>query len=119
MAVTALRNWRSDHESGTRLYFWCPGCSDLHGVEVGQPGGWSWNGDLVNPTVEPSVKVSGVQWDTTAVFFKPRHAVAPGQPICCHSYIRNGHWEFLEDCTHNLAGQTVPLPAIPTGLLDA
>jgi hypothetical protein len=34
----------------------------------------------------------------------------------CHSFIRNGQWEFLGDCAHKLAGQTVPLPPLPDWL---
>lgn len=28
----------------------------------------------------------------------------------CHSFITDGQIQFLNDCTHPLAGQTVPLP---------
>jgi hypothetical protein len=31
----------------------------------------------------------------------------------CHSFVRDGHIEFLTDSTHKLAGQTVVLPALP------
>lgn len=31
----------------------------------------------------------------------------------CHSFVRNGHWQFLNDCAHKLAGKTVPLPPLP------
>ncbi|MCZ4340562.1 hypothetical protein O4H52_03015 [Sphingomonadaceae bacterium G21617-S1] len=34
-------------------------------------------------------------------------------PAVCHSFVRNGQIEFLSDCTHALAGQTVPLPPFP------
>lgn len=34
-------------------------------------------------------------------------------PAVCHSFIRDGQIQFLSDCTHALAGQTVPLPAWP------
>jgi hypothetical protein len=30
----------------------------------------------------------------------------------CHSYVREGQIQFLGDCTHKLAGQTVPLPPV-------
>jgi hypothetical protein len=29
---------------------------------------------------------------------------------CCHSFVTNGKIQFLADCTHKLAGQTVELP---------
>lgn len=36
----------------------------------------------------------------------------------CHSYVRNGHVEFLSDCTHELAGQTVELPDLPDWIVN-
>lgn len=35
----------------------------------------------------------------------------------CHSFIRNGQWEFLGDCTHPLVGKTVPLEPLPDWLV--
>jgi hypothetical protein len=34
-------------------------------------------------------------------------------PQRCHSFVRNGRIEFLGDCTHALASQTVDLPDLP------
>ena len=31
----------------------------------------------------------------------------------CHSFVRDGGIQFLTDCEHGLAGQTVDLPAMP------
>lgn len=31
----------------------------------------------------------------------------------CHSFIREGQWQFLGDCEHKLAGQTVPMVPVP------
>lgn len=31
----------------------------------------------------------------------------------CHSFLRNGVWEFLGDSAHKLAGQNVPLTPLP------
>lgn len=41
----------------------------------------------------------------------------PGGPVCCHSYVKAGRWEFLGDCTHDLAGQTVPMVPLPDWLV--
>lgn len=42
------------------------------------------------------------------------HALAHQKPMgSCHSFVRDGKWEFLTDSAHKLAGQTVPLPPIP------
>lgn len=30
----------------------------------------------------------------------------------CHSFITDGSIEYLSDCTHELAGETVPLPVL-------
>jgi hypothetical protein len=36
------------------------------------------------------------------------------EQVVCHSYIRNGRIEFLPDCTHARAGQTVDIPGYDT-----
>lgn len=100
-------------EPGRRVHFWCPGCDVAHGVTVEAPNSWTWNGDLEQPTFSPSVKVGGVQWEKDAGFYKPRHHVPAGAPIVCHSFVVDGQIQFLGDCTHDLAGQTIPLPDWP------
>lgn len=35
------------------------------------------------------------------------------EPRTCHSYRRIGVWEFLSDCTHDMAGQKVPMIDFP------
>ena len=61
---------------------------------------WEWNGDVVNPTVSPSVK-----------HFVPESAdVEPElKKFVCHYFIKNGAIEFCGDCTHGKAGQVLPL----------
>jgi len=34
----------------------------------------------------------------------------PGADVVCHSFVTDGRIQFLGDCTHTLAGQTVDLP---------
>ena len=84
--------------SGNRLHFWCPGCDEAHGVRYLRPfpgPDWAWNHDLERPTISPSILVQG------------------GENMRCHSYVTDGQIQFLNDCTHSLAGQTVPLPDWP------
>lgn len=107
MTVRAILAEASD---GQRVLFRCPGCEDNHQVHVGT---WSWNGDLEHPTFSPSLLVGGVQWAPGEGFHKPSHDVAPGSPIVCHSFVTDGRIQFLGDCTHELAGSTVDLPAWP------
>jgi len=91
------------------VFFRCPGCDDVHQIRVGV---WTWNGDEERPTFSPSVLVRGVQWAEGQGFRKPNHVgVEPGAEITCHSFVTDGRIQFLGDCTHSLAGQTVDLPA--------
>ncbi len=95
---------------GSHVSFQCPGCGDSHTVPVGA-GGWQWNGDLERPTLTPSVLVrSGHYTDR----WKPGDECWCGKDYgfeCyrCHSFVRDGRIEFLSDCSHKLAGQTVDL----------
>lgn len=83
---------------GGGLTFFCPGCDQCHSVNTSARVTWDYNGDADNPTLSPSILVR-----------MPR----PGHQDVCHSYVRNGAIEFLNDCTHVLAGRTVPLPEWP------
>lgn len=77
--------------------FQCPGCKTTHIIltSEGSPR-WGFNDDVDNPTVTPSILVrAGNDVDGRTV---------------CHSFVKNGSIQFLGDCTHELAGQTVPLP---------
>jgi hypothetical protein len=108
-------------ESGLR--FECPGCGESHIVNIGagRPH-WGFNGDMDQPTLSPSVLVR------TGHFCN--NPPVPGNCACdfhirfpeeepwdwpcsvCHSFVRDGHIQFLSDCTHALAGQTVDLPEV-------
>ncbi|MDT8901815.1 DUF6527 family protein [Anaeroselena agilis] len=85
--------------------FWCPGCKSYHLVSIkpANPNGWDFAGDAERPTLSPSILVNGIaQFHNPAV---PR----------CHSFVREGKIQFLSDCTHELAGQTVELPEVEEG----
>lgn len=105
--------------SVVRLFLWCPACDDSHPVNIKGEPTWEWDGNLDAPTISPSIKVTGKQWSEGDAFYRPGHFNVPrgGQTIC-HSYVRAGRWKFLGDCTHGMAGQTVPLPALPDHLVD-
>lgn len=85
-------------EGGEAIGFWCPGCDGLHVVVVKKANGscWQWDGNVDAPTISPSILVSG-----------------GGDNARCHSFVRSGQIQFLSDCTHRLAGQTVPIPDWP------
>lgn len=114
-----------DGHGRRQLRFFCPGCQENHVVSVhgeGRPN-WTFNGDLERPTLSPSILV------TTGHYVPGHRAGAPcwcstkdrvGEDwdfSCgvCHSFVRDGRIEFLNDCTHALAGQTVDLRTLDGG----
>lgn len=108
-------------ENGEVL-FDCPGCRCTHRIFVraGPHPCWGYNGDPVKPTFKPSIAVSGhnftpkgrADYDAwvEAGMPKPAPASFESAPTVCHSFVTDGQIQFLSDCTHGLAGQTVPLP---------
>ena len=97
--------------TGNRLSWGCPGCNEAHGIQHGDGNGprWGWNGSTDKPTFTPSVLVR------TGRAVDPSHgAPEPGDPpTVCHSFVVDGQMQFLGDCDHKLAGQTVPIPPWP------
>lgn len=94
---------KSDADGIDRARFTCPGCKTWHIILVTGDGAWGFNGDEDRPTFTPSILVNG----------DPAY-LNPGVPRC-HSFVTDGQIQFLGDCTHDLAGKTVPLPAIDGG----
>jgi hypothetical protein len=116
--------------NGHGVYFFCPGCQQIHKVWSQQypneltGSGWKWNGDFIKPTFEPSILVRGTKftekgerdyqaWLAAGTPDLPKDYQFESQPNICHSFVRDGMIQFLSDCSHKLAGQTVPLPAAP------
>jgi len=103
MIVAALAS--NGTAPGRRVHFWCPGCDKAHGIVTDAPNSWTWNGDMERPTFTPSVLVHshGSLNDAGERYETPQ----------CHSFVTDGQIQFLDDSTHGLAGQTVPLPEWP------
>lgn len=103
--MSALSKILRDAEGG-RLMFWCPGCDGAHAVQHGDGPGprWTWNGNAERPTFSPSVLVTYDGADAGQDGAPPR---------VCHSFVNDGRIQFLGDCTHVLAGETVDLPPWP------
>ena len=96
------------------IWFFCPGCTGPHSIKVNSPNtpgpNWGYNGKPDAPTFTPSVLVTGVQHLTEqehALLMAGGH-VDP-RPLVCHSFVTDGRIQYLGDCTHALAGQTVDL----------
>jgi hypothetical protein len=106
---------------GDGLMFWCPGCDGAHMIRHGdgpRPS-WSWNGNAEKPTFSPSILVRATELtekgraalDAWRAAGCPRTGEAfETVPTVCHSFVIDGRIQFLGDCTHALAGQTVDLP---------
>ena len=93
---------RLDSNGGQRWLFFCPGCHSGHAFITGGGRGWEFDGNRDCPTVSPSVRV-----------FYPADDGEPEETLC-HLFIKAGQVEFLSDCKHDLAGQTVALPDWPS-----
>lgn len=104
---TSLRQVNDHGVEYNALMFVCPGCvaggpegyEGLHMLpvncgDVHQPS-WDFNGDMERPTLSPSILTQG------------------GYVEVCHSYLKDGVFEFLSDSTHPLSGQKVPIPDLP------
>lgn len=95
----------------TSIAFWCPGCEEVHVVNVASDARprWGYNGNADAPTLTPSILLR------TGRAVDPNFQPEPGDPPeVCHSFVTDGLIQFLGDCTHGLAGQTVPLPEFPS-----
>lgn len=99
---------------GGMVMFFCPGCKTAHSVRVSSPAplsNWGYNGNPDAPSFTPSILVRGSQRATKEEY---RRIMAGEEvklpPMVCHSFVTNGRIQFLGDCTHALASQTVDLP---------
>lgn len=66
---------------------YCPGCKFEHVIYTKR-----FNGNVKSPSFFPSLLI---------------RFPANNKNNICHSFIKDGKWQFLNDCTHELAGQTV------------
>ena len=95
--------------TGGRALFRCPGCGSLHQIAIDAPfsncARWGWNANLDAPTFTPSILVTyPANPNATDEFAEWRTERR------CHSFVTDGRIQFLADCTHQLAGQTVDIP---------
>lgn len=85
--------------SDKRFMFFCPGCKCGHFVRIAGPEPvWQFDGNLVAPTVSPSLLIRSGRMDGKTYV-----------PTICHSFITAGWIRFLSDCTHALVDKTVAL----------
>jgi len=94
--MKAHETLESSDPLGRWIAIYCPGCEVAHAIPVEKPNPangavWRFNGDMERPTFSPSLHLVGF----------------------CHSFVTDGRIQFLNDCSHALAGQTVDLPDMP------
>lgn len=94
MKVCARPVVNSDDEpTGVISYWlWCPACDEAVRIDNQR---WTWNGDSEVATFSPSILTR-------------QH-----NNRVCHSFVENGVWRYLDDCTHDKAGQSVPMVDVP------
>lgn len=93
------------------LWFWCPGCErvdpdgsrhgGLHALPVNTDQAsvsWEFNGDLLKPTVKPSILTKRGRAE---------------EKFVCHSFLTDGVFRFLSDSTHKYKNMHVELPPLP------
>lgn len=104
----------------SRVLFDCPACHMAHGplqITIDGHSSWGWNGSYDKPTFTPSVLVTYGMWEppVTPENFE-KFQTEPWEQTQvqhrCHSFVTDGRIQFLSDCTHALAGQTVDLPDV-------
>ena len=115
-----MRLSRILRKSEIGLSFWCPGCDEVHHINVNP--GWTWNDDVERPVFSPSIKVTSVRplTDEQHAAFMRGEGIPEPVPTCCHSFVgcngaQPGQIVFLSDCTHKLAGQVVDMVGWPEG----
>ena len=81
--------------NGTKAWrFYCPACASWHAAIDGR---WDFNGNYESPTFSPSLLVTWT-WGEQQ------------EKKVCHFFVYNGKIQYLSDCTHDMAGQTVEIP---------
>lgn len=93
-----VKAFLNKEEYSDMLKFYCLACKESHIVCVGKKSYWrqiwTFNNDYNKPTINPSILVS-VNY--------------PNYTSICHSFIKEGKIQYLNDCTHNMKGTTIEL----------
>jgi predicted nucleic-acid-binding Zn-ribbon protein len=89
----------TDGYSNEYIAHMCPGCGYPHLICYKIVGNktlkWDWDGNIAEPTVNPSMRLSDKQGTH------------------CHYHLTKGKIVFADDCRHALNRQTVDIPDWP------
>ena len=101
MALLSEYKAHSDSELTVELGALCPACKVEHHFRVAAEfwardgkDVWTFNWNYERPTFHGSMLANA-----RGLTDNPR----------CHSFVEDGQWRFLDDCTHELAGKTRPM----------
>lgn len=105
-----LRQANNPNAGGKTLMFYCPACSETHGVNIegnsSKEPQWIFNGDVNKPTFSPSVRVS---WTEPSDNENEFDDTTKDKQICCHFFVTNGMISYCGDCTHEFKNRIVPM----------
>jgi len=95
--------------------FECPAEGCMHFADER----WTFNGNEELPTFTPSFLVSSTRMTDKGIAdynawsdagYPKRTEPFDSVPMVCHSFVTDGKIQYLNDCTHELAGQTLEIP---------
>ena len=89
LAKTEVILTSQGNHGGYLIY--CPGCKCHHVFDIR----WNFNGDYEKPTFTPSMLINNSRPESR-----------------CHSFVTEGKIQYLSDCFHEFAGQTLDLEDI-------
>ena len=104
---------------GGQTFINCPACKTTHclNTDADKKPCWGFNGDMDKPTFSPSILERSGHYCERGSHPKTKdecEACKEGYDMCyiCHSFVKDGMIQFLNDCTHAYAGKTLPLEDI-------
>lgn len=97
--VVPLKQYDGEPDIYGSYLHYCPACECMHLFRTKGPEGykgpkWDYNNDPLKPTFYPSMLLRTPMKDETLV---------------CHYFIEAGKIKYLNDCTHALKGQVIPM----------
>ena len=95
---------RLESLKGGMVAFYCPGCKCSHMVDPKK-----WQVDIEKETISPSVLVKSVKLPPEPWVFDENRKIIGCKDTICHSFVKSGKIQFLNDCSHELSGKTVEM----------
>lgn len=114
MKMAKARRWKRF------VQFYCPACETIKNIPVEGDNAWGFNDNLDAPTLTPSILEHPTLYGPDKLPFSKYNGPPACETTkgCCHSFVTDGKIQYLSDCTHALAGQTVDLPEIKESSKD-